>query len=189
MIRCTTHKVVASAGIAAGRAAASSRRLGRSVVDLITRSAAAALEGVVQTDPVANLVRYGLALVVVRRRAARDGGEEEDDADEAEAAGSGGEDDEENESSSDESFGEIDLGDDDEDEEIDLELRNKIEEALRVHGIKPATEEDDEDEDEELMDDDQMMAIDAQLAQVFQARANEKKGTKSGLFAFTLFIC
>ncbi|KAJ2925203.1 hypothetical protein H1R20_g11861, partial [Candolleomyces eurysporus] len=110
--------------------------------------------------------------------------EEEDDDDddedaEAEAAGTGGEDDDDDESSSDESFGEIDLGNDDEDEEIDLELRNKIEEALRVHGIKPATEEDDEEEDEELMDDDQMMAIDAQLAQVFQARANEKKGAKN----------
>jgi hypothetical protein len=106
--------------------------------------------------------------------------EGEDGDEEAEAAASGEEeDDEDNESSSEESFGEIDLGDDDEDEEIDLELRNKIEEALRVHGIKPATEEDDEEEDEELMDDDQMMAIDAQLAQVFQARANEKKGSKS----------
>lgn len=89
--------------------------------------------------------------------------------------------DDDEDSSGSESFGEIDLGDDDEDEEIDVELRKKIEEALRVNGIKPATEDDneDEEEDEELMDDDQMMAIDAQLAKVFQARASEKKGGKS----------
>jgi DNA polymerase phi len=59
--------------------------------------------------------------------------------------------------------------------EVDLELRNKIEEALRVNGIEPATGETDS-EDEELMDDDQMMAVDEQLAQVFRSRTNEKKG-------------
>ncbi|KAJ2917228.1 hypothetical protein MD484_g3188, partial [Candolleomyces efflorescens] len=105
--------------------------------------------------------------------------EEGGDDDDEEGGDPDEEADDDNESSSDESFGEIDLGDDDEDEEIDLELRNKIEEALRIHGIKPAPEEDDEEEDEELMDDDQMMAIDTQLAQVFQARANEKKGSKN----------
>lgn len=66
------------------------------------------------------------------------------------------------------------------DSEVDLELRNKIEEALRVNGIEPATGETDS-EDEELMDDDQMMAIDEQLAQVFRSRTNEKKGGKSML--------
>ncbi|KAF6764792.1 DNA-directed DNA polymerase [Ephemerocybe angulata] len=94
-------------------------------------------------------------------------GEEEDEKDEEEDGDSSGS----------ESFGDIDLGDDDEDEEIDLELRKKIEEAIRVAGVKPATEDsDEEDDDEDLMDDDQMMAIDSQLAKVFGARANEKKG-------------
>lgn len=64
------------------------------------------------------------------------------------------------------------------DENADLELRKKIEEALRVNGIEPATDGTDEDSDEELMDDDQMMAIDEQLADVFRSRANEKKSGK-----------
>ncbi|KAF9533445.1 DNA polymerase phi-domain-containing protein [Crepidotus variabilis] len=59
-------------------------------------------------------------------------------------------------------------------EEADLELRNKIEEALRINGVEPATGETDSEE-EVLMDDDQMMAIDEQLAQVFRSRANEKR--------------
>ncbi|KAH0584348.1 hypothetical protein H2248_009888 [Termitomyces sp. 'cryptogamus'] len=62
------------------------------------------------------------------------------------------------------------------DEEEDIELRRKIEEALRVNGIEAAT--GDSDEEEELMDDDQMMAIDEQLAAVFKTRANEKKTGK-----------
>jgi DNA polymerase phi len=73
-----------------------------------------------------------------------------------------------------------DSGDDSDGAKVDLELRNKIEEALRVNGIEPATGETDS-EDEELMDDDQMMAIDEQLAQVFRSRRNEKKGGK-GMF-------
>lgn len=71
-----------------------------------------------------------------------------------------------------------DSGVDSDDAEIDLELRSKIEEALKVNGIEPATGETDS-EDEELMDDDQMMAIDEQLAQVFRSRTEEKKGGKS----------
>ncbi|KAF8162945.1 DNA polymerase phi-domain-containing protein [Crassisporium funariophilum] len=71
-----------------------------------------------------------------------------------------------------------DSGDDSNDEEADLELRNKIEEALRVNGIEPASGETDSEEDEELMNDDQMMAIDEQLAQVFRSRTNEKKSGK-----------
>ncbi|KIY51003.1 hypothetical protein FISHEDRAFT_38185 [Fistulina hepatica ATCC 64428] len=64
---------------------------------------------------------------------------------------------------------------DEENEEASETLRLKIEEALKVSGIKPATEDDeDEDEDEEFMDDDQMMAIDAQLAQVFKSQTGEK---------------
>jgi len=105
--------------------------------------------------------------------------DDDDDVEESDEGSSN--EDEEGESSGSESFGEIDLGDDDEDEEVDLELRKKIEEALRVHGVKPATEDSDKEEEEELMDDEQMMAIDAQLAQVFSARANEKKGSKSAL--------
>lgn len=62
-------------------------------------------------------------------------------------------------------------GESDEDEDVDdeetLVLRNKIEQALRVNGIEPATGETDS-EDEELMDDDQMMAIDDQLADFFR---------------------
>ncbi|KAG6831186.1 hypothetical protein H0H92_012326 [Tricholoma furcatifolium] len=73
---------------------------------------------------------------------------------------------------------ESEAGEDDEDsndEEEDVELRRKIEEALRVNGIEAATGESDE---EELMDDDQMMAIDEQLAAVFRSRTNEKKAGK-----------
>ena len=68
-------------------------------------------------------------------------------------------------------------GEDSNEEDADLELRNKIEEALRVNGIEPATGETDSEE-EELMDDDQMMAIDEQLAQVFRSRVNERKPGK-----------
>lgn len=67
---------------------------------------------------------------------------------------------------------------DDNDNEEDTELRRKIEEALRVNGIEPATGETDSEE-EELMDDEQMMAIDEQLSQVFRTRANERKSSKS----------
>jgi DNA polymerase phi len=68
-------------------------------------------------------------------------------------------------------------GEDSNDEEVDIELRNKIEEALRVNGIEAATGDSDEEE-EELMDDEQMMAIDEQLAEVFRSRVNEKKSGK-----------
>ena len=66
-----------------------------------------------------------------------------------------------------------------------MELRNKIEEALRVNGIQAATGETDS-EDEELMDDDQMMAVDEQLAQVFRSRTNEKKVGKGVSFDINL---
>ncbi|KAG6821076.1 hypothetical protein H0H93_007235 [Arthromyces matolae] len=65
--------------------------------------------------------------------------------------------------------------DDSNDEEEDVELRKKIEEALRVNGVEAATGDSDE---EELMDDEQMMAIDEQLAAVFRMRTNEKKPGK-----------
>ncbi|KAJ6630633.1 DNA polymerase phi-domain-containing protein [Mycena sp. CBHHK59/15] len=70
-----------------------------------------------------------------------------------------------------------DMGESSGDEEVDLELRRKIEEALRVNGI--ASEDSDNDSDEELMDDEQMLAVDEQLAQVFRIRENEKKTGKN----------
>ena len=69
------------------------------------------------------------------------------------------------------------LEDDEEDldELADPELRKKIEDALRVNGIQPATGDSDSESEEELMDDEQMMAIDEQLAAVFKARADERR--------------
>lgn len=72
----------------------------------------------------------------------------------------------------------------DDNEAPDMELREKIEDALRASGIEAATGETgdlDEDEEEDLMDDEQMLAIDEQLAEVFRSRANEKKGGKGTL--------
>lgn len=71
-----------------------------------------------------------------------------------------------------------DVLEDDEDlegEEEDLELRRKIEEALRINGIAAATGESDDESEEELMDDDQMMAIDEQLAEVFRSQKRTGK--------------
>jgi DNA polymerase phi len=112
-------------------------------------------------------------------------GEDEDEEMEvAEAAGSEGEV-SASEESSDASDSE-DLDDPSDEEEADPELRRKIEEALRVNGIEPATGET-ESEEEELMDDDQMIAIDEQLAQVFRARSNEKKGKSQFLILIRLY--
>ncbi|KAJ7694223.1 DNA polymerase phi-domain-containing protein [Mycena rosella] len=69
-----------------------------------------------------------------------------------------------------------DEGDESSDGEVDLELRRKIEEALRVNGVDAATGDSDDDSEEELMDDEQMLAVDEQLAQVFRMREGEKKG-------------
>lgn len=103
--------------------------------------------------------------------------EDKDDAmDEDENAEDEDEEESEEDSSSDED--EDDIDGDSNAEEADLELRSKIEEALRVNGIEPATGETDSEE-EELMDDDQMMAIDDQLAQVFKSRTGESKSSKS----------
>lgn len=67
--------------------------------------------------------------------------------------------------------------DEDEDEEPDLELRSKLEAALRTGGINLADgSEGESDSEEEVMDDDQMMAIDDQLAEIFRSRADEKGG-------------
>ena len=73
-----------------------------------------------------------------------------------------------------------DEDEDEEDEKPDLELRSKIEEALRASGIELAnsSEGEDDSEEEEVMDDDQMMAIDGTLAEIFRSRVNEKKAGK-----------
>lgn len=92
--------------------------------------------------------------------------------DEHEEAGSGEEESANSEGSSEESDAD-ESGEDSNEEEVDLELRNKIEEALCVNGIEFATGETDSEE--ELMDDEQMMAIDEQLAEVFRSQANEKQ--------------
>jgi DNA polymerase phi len=72
------------------------------------------------------------------------------------------------------------MDDDASDGEVDLELRRKIEEALRINGVEAATGDSDDDSDEELMDDEQMLAVDEHLAQVFRLREGEKKTGKSG---------
>ena len=96
-------------------------------------------------------------------------------------------DNDESASDDDEESQDDDSGGDSDDVEVDLELRNKIEEALRVNGIEPATGETDS-EDEELMDDDQMMAIDEHLVQVFRLRTNEKKGGKGMLYQYQQYF-
>ncbi|KAJ7751995.1 DNA polymerase phi-domain-containing protein [Mycena metata] len=95
--------------------------------------------------------------------------------DESEDERSGDDDDSGSDSGSDSSE---DIGDESSDGEVDLELRRKIEEALRVNGIHAATGDGDSDDgsEEELMDDEQMLAVDEQLAQVFRLREGEKKG-------------
>ena len=70
--------------------------------------------------------------------------------------------------------------DENEEEEPDLELRGKIEEALRASRIEPADNSEGADEEEEIMDDEQMMAIDDQLTEIFRSRVSEKKGGKGG---------
>ncbi|THG98713.1 hypothetical protein EW026_g3515 [Hermanssonia centrifuga] len=86
---------------------------------------------------------------------------------------------EDDDESDEDNSGSSENGDLEDDEDLDdagdPELRQKIEEALRVNGIHAATEDFDGESEEETMDDDQMMAIDEQLAAVFRARADEKK--------------
>ncbi|KAF5358052.1 hypothetical protein D9756_001914 [Leucocoprinus leucothites] len=111
--------------------------------------------------------------------------EEEDDNGDIEMTGVESDEDgeegvEETEDESDQSSAQEEEDEDEEDEDIDdeeaLALRDKIEQALRVNGIEPAT--GDSDSEEELMDDGQMMAIDEQLAEVFRSRTNEKRSGK-----------
>ncbi|KAJ7582854.1 DNA polymerase phi-domain-containing protein [Mycena floridula] len=103
--------------------------------------------------------------------------EEDDDMSGVEDEGDdAGDDQSESDESSDQEEGEEDSND----EDVDEVLREKIAKALGVDAAGDGSEE--EDSDEELMDDDQMMAIDKQLAEVFNARVNEgrSKNGKSG---------
>ncbi|KAH9857639.1 DNA polymerase phi-domain-containing protein [Lenzites betulinus] len=105
--------------------------------------------------------------------------DEDEDVDMEDGEGQAGEDDAGASSSSDSNEDEDeDDEDEDGDEEADLELRRKIEEALRVNGISAATGDSDDESEEDLMDDDQMLAIDEQLAAAFRARASEKGNRK-----------
>lgn len=63
--------------------------------------------------------------------------------------------------------------------EAALELRMKIEDALKANGAEAAIGDTDEDSEEELADDEQMMAIDEHLAEVFRSRSGDKKQSKS----------
>ncbi|KAJ7219138.1 DNA polymerase phi-domain-containing protein [Mycena pura] len=71
---------------------------------------------------------------------------------------------------------EIEIHEESSDDEVDTELRSKIEEALRVNGVTTDGGNSGDDSDDGLMDDEQMLAIDEQLAQVFRMRDSEKKG-------------
>ena len=105
----------------------------------------------------------------------RDPTQEDEDEDEDEEMDDEGAEDSDSESEDDED-------EDEDDGEPDLELRSKIEEALRAGGIEPADdsegEDDSEEEEGEVMDDDQMMAIDDKLAEIFRSRVSNKKGGK-----------
>ncbi|KAG1891307.1 DNA polymerase phi-domain-containing protein [Suillus subluteus] len=59
--------------------------------------------------------------------------------------------------------------------EAALELRMKIEDALKANGAEAAIGDTDEESDEELVDDEQMMAIDEHLAEVFRSRSGDSK--------------
>ena len=72
------------------------------------------------------------------------------------------------------------------DEDEALALRNKIEQALRVNGIEPAT--GDSESEEDLMDDEQMMAIDGQLAEVFRSHIGEKKSGNRTLVSLNTMV-
>jgi len=112
----------------------------------------------------------------LERRDPTQEGEDEDDEMEVE---------ESSEDDDSDSGAEDDEDEDEEDEEPDLELRSKIEEALRASGIEPADDSEEEgDSEEEVMDDDQMIAIDDQLAEIFRSKASEKKGGKGKILQF-----
>lgn len=93
-----------------------------------------------------------------------------DEEDEAENATS--EDDDEDAECSDED-------DFDDGNEAALELRMKIEDALKANGAEAAIGDTDEESEEELVDDEQMMAIDEHLAEVFRSRSGDNKQSKN----------
>ncbi|KAG1754468.1 DNA polymerase phi-domain-containing protein, partial [Suillus lakei] len=95
-----------------------------------------------------------------------------DEEDETESATSEG-DDEDAESSDEDNGSEFDDGN-----EAALELRMKIEDALKANGAEAAIGDTDESE-EELVDDEQMMAIDEHLAEVFRSRSGDSKQSKN----------
>lgn len=63
--------------------------------------------------------------------------------------------------------------------EAALELRMKIEDALKANGAEAAIGDTDEESEEELVDDEQMMAIDEHLAEVFRSRSSDNKQNKN----------
>ncbi|KAG2365801.1 hypothetical protein BDR07DRAFT_1398137 [Suillus spraguei] len=63
--------------------------------------------------------------------------------------------------------------------EAALELRMKIEDALKANGAEAAIGDTDEESEEELVDDEQMMAIDEHLAEVFRSRSGDGKQSKN----------
>src|SRR5689334_3460688 len=81
---------LAGAGITRSHAAVRRRRLGSSVADIVARARAAALERVVQTQPVADLVGGRVAEVVLCLAAAGNGGRTDDNAIEVEVLGARG---------------------------------------------------------------------------------------------------
>ncbi len=108
--------------------------------------------------------------------------DEDEDVDMEDAEDDEDDDAEDDESSSSSSSAGEEEEEEEADEEADLELRRKIEEALRVNGISAATGDSDDESEEDLMDDDQMLAIDDKLAAAFKARAAEK-GTRKGKYS------
>jgi DNA polymerase phi len=102
---------------------------------------------------------------------AADGQEEDDAEDGASDAGS--------ESS-------IEFDEEDENVDVDPELRKRIAEALQVNGADidlngmgdDDEEGDESDGDELLMDDDQMLALDDKLAEIFKGQIVGRKGKK-----------
>ncbi|KAG2157394.1 DNA polymerase phi-domain-containing protein [Suillus clintonianus] len=96
-----------------------------------------------------------------------------DEEDEIESATSEGSDEDA------ESSDEDDESEFDDDDEAALELRMKIEDALKANGVEAAIGDTDEESDEELADDEQMMAIDEHLAEVFRSRSGDSKQSKN----------
>lgn len=159
------------------------RTVGNQVFSLLTGSMKEGTIDLILTVSISSVCRQYQLSYYPQQLERRDPSEllaEDDEAmDEDEDAEGDGDDDDDNDKDSSSESDDDDLDNGSNAEEADLELRKKIEEALRVNGIEPATGETDSEE-EELMDDDQMMAIDEQLAQVFKSRTEERKSGKSG---------